>query len=60
MQNEKASFWRIVLGGTWKVRDADGTLYLGGDYVVVRLRPREVGFTETWLTPAGATRGREG
>jgi len=40
------------------VRDEDGTLYLGGQYVVVRLRPLEVGYAETWLAPAGATRPR--
>jgi hypothetical protein len=40
------------------IRDEDGTLYLGERYVVVRLRPRDVGYTETWLAPHGATRPR--
>jgi hypothetical protein len=41
---------------TSMVRDDDGTLYLGGRYVVVRLRPLDVGYVETWLAPSGATR----
>jgi len=40
------------------VKDRDGTLYLGARYIVVRLRPRAVGYAETWLAPEGATRPR--
>jgi hypothetical protein len=40
------------------VKDPDGTLYLGARYIVVRLRPRAVGYAETWLAPEGATRPR--
>jgi hypothetical protein len=43
---------------TSMVRDDDGTLYVGDKYVVVRLRPRDVGYAETWLAPPGATRPR--
>ncbi len=47
-------FW----GPTSMVRGADGDLYIGSMYVVVRLRPLAVGYAESWLAPTGATRPR--
>ena len=41
------------------VKDADGTLYLGAQYFVVKLTPMRGGFHESWLAPPGAVRSRE-
>jgi hypothetical protein len=36
------------------VKDADGAIYLGGRYAVIRLRPGPSGYAEEWLAPEGA------
>jgi hypothetical protein len=36
------------------VRDADGAIYLGGRFTVIRLRPGPSGYMEEWLAPEGA------
>jgi len=54
LHRSKNGFW----APTSIARDPDGTLYLGARYVVVRLRPLAVGYSETWLAPPGATRPR--
>ncbi len=41
-----------------KPDQSDGTLYLGADYLVIKLRPTPAGYEETWLAPYGATRAR--
>lgn len=36
------------------IRSEDGTIYLGGSYAVIRLRPKQTGYEEDWLAPPGA------
>lgn len=36
------------------VKEDDGTIYLGGRYAVIPLRPASSGYTEDWLAPEGA------
>jgi hypothetical protein len=36
------------------VKENDGTIYLGGRFAVIRLRPASLGYLEDWLAPEGA------